>query len=165
ALIIAFGLFVFSVITQLFTSGASTDDADQFLSTEAGFEETVVEKGIGTSKIANLNLDGVIQDLGDVPFMSGLTYNHKGFLKMIDKAAEDRNVEGIILRVNTPGGGVVESAEIHEKLVNVSEEYEKPIYVSMGNTAASGGYYVSAPADKIVAHPATLTGSIGVIME
>src|SRR5699024_682842 len=47
----------------------------------------------------------------------------------------------------------------------IQEETEKPVYVSMGNTAASGGYYVAAPADKIVANPATLTGSIGVIME
>src|SRR5690606_28821455 len=73
--------------------------------------------------------------------------------------------DGIILRVNTPGGGVVESAEVHDKIVEIQEQYEKPIYVSMGNTAASGGYYIAAPADKIVAHSATLTGSIGVIMQ
>src|SRR5690625_7257568 len=84
---------------------------------------------------------------------------------MLDQSGIDESVDGIILKVNTPGGGVVESAEIHDKVVEIRKETEKPIYVSMGNTAASGGYYVSAPADKIVAHPATLTGSIGVIME
>lgn len=165
ALIIAFALLVLSVVSQIATNEVTTDDMDPLLSSETTFEESVVEKGLGTEKIAILHLEGVIQDVGEVPFVSGLTYDHQSFLKMIDKAAEDRNVEGIILRVNTPGGGVVESAEVHEKLVKISEDYEKPIYVSMGGTAASGGYYVSAPADKIVAHPATLTGSIGVIME
>src|SRR5699024_3031696 len=59
----------------------------------------------------------------------------------------------------------VESDEIHDKIVEIREEHNKPVYVSMGNTAASGGYYVSAPANKIVAHSATLTGSIEVIMQ
>src|SRR5699024_9909904 len=63
------------------------------------------------------------------------------------------------------GGGVVESAEIHDKIAEVREKYHKPVYISMGNMAASGGYYISAPADKILAQPATITGSIGVIME
>jgi protease-4 len=73
-------------------------------------------------------------------------------------------VDGIIINVNSPGGGVVESDEIHDTVVEVQEEENKPVYVSMGNTAASGGYYLAAPADKIVAHSATITGSIGVIM-
>ncbi|MFD2761651.1 signal peptide peptidase SppA, partial [Lentibacillus juripiscarius] len=90
---------------------------------------------------------------------------HERFLEKLEHVGKDRSVDGIILRVNTPGGGVVESDEIHDQIVKVQEKYDKPVYVSMGNTAASGGYYVSAPADKIVAHPATLTGSIGVIME
>src|SRR5690625_6000164 len=71
----------------------------------------------------------------------------------------------IIVNVDSPGGGVVESATIHDKVVEIQEDYDKPVYVTMGNTAASGGYYVAAPAGKIVAHPATLTGSIGVIMQ
>lgn len=165
ALIIAFTLFILSTITQLTTGGDAAEDADQLLSQEQAFKEKVIEKGMGNSKIAILNLEGIIQDTGEVPFMSSLAYNHKKFLKMIEKAGKDPTVEGIILRVNSPGGGVVESAEIHDKLLEISENYDKPIYASMGGMAASGGYYVSAPADKIIAHPATLTGSIGVIME
>lgn len=117
-----------------------------------------------TSKIAVLNLDGVIQDLGSSSFLAQ-GYNHQNFLEQIDKAAEDPFVDAIVLYVNSPGGGVVESAQIHERLEKIKEEYDKPFYVSMGGTAASGGYYVSAPADKIYAEAATLTGSIGVIMQ
>src|SRR5699024_8923440 len=127
------------------------------------FEEHIMKEGTGEHKIAVVPLDGAIQDLTDSPLAAG--YNHKEFLNMLDQAGSDPFVDGVIIRVNSPGGGVVESAEIHDKVVDIQEQYEKPVYVSMGNTAASGGYYVAAPADKIVAHPATLTGSIGVIME
>lgn len=78
---------------------------------------------------------------------------------------KDRTVKAIIIKVNSPGGGVVESAEIHDKIVEIQKETKKPIYVSMGSMAASGGYYISAAADKIFASPETLTGSLGVIMQ
>lgn len=167
ALGIAAGLFLVSVIVQFSTTAATTNFADMFNEEEELFEEMVVEKGSANSKnkIAVLNLEGVIQDTGSDSLFDSGGYNHQRFLKMIETAGEDHTVDGIILRVNSPGGGVVESAEIHKKIEEVQEETEKPVYVSMGNTAASGGYYVSAPADKIVANSATLTGSIGVIME
>ena len=67
--------------------------------------------------------------------------------------------------MNSPGGGVVESAEIHDKIEEMKKETKKPVYISMGSMAASGGYYISAAADKIYAIPDTLTGSLGVIMQ
>src|SRR5699024_10416677 len=109
-------------------------------------------------------LDGIIIDTGGNPLAAD-TYDHQQFVTMLDEAAEDEFVEGIIVRVNTPGGGVVESAEIYDKVVTIQEEYEKPVYGSMGNMAASGGECVAAPAEQILAHDATVTGSIGVIME
>ena len=74
-------------------------------------------------------------------------------------------MKGVVLKVNTPGGGVVESADIYDRFEWIQEEREIPIYVSMGGMAASGGYYVSAPAEKIFVNRETITGSIGVIME
>ncbi|MFD1040428.1 signal peptide peptidase SppA [Virgibacillus byunsanensis] len=167
ALIVAAGLLFASLGFQFVTSVVTADFESllNFTEDDGDFNEKVIEEGSGTSKIAVLHLNGVIQDTTPSSLINTNSYNHKRFLDMLDEAAEDRNVNGIILRVNTPGGGVVESAEIHDKIVEVQEEYEKPVYVSMGNTAASGGYYIAAPADKIIAHNATLTGSIGVIME
>ncbi len=78
----------------------------------------------------------------------------------IEQAAENPRVAAIVLDVNSPGGGVVASVDIHDALVASS----KPIVVSMGDTAASGGYYISAGAQYIFARSATMTGSIGVIM-
>jgi protease-4 len=78
----------------------------------------------------------------------------------VEEVTENPRVAAIVLDVNSPGGGVVASAQIHEALV----ESSKPIVVSMGDTAASGGYYISAGTDYVFARPATLTGSIGVIL-
>lgn len=165
ALILSVALFFISVVYQ-FAISSPDEEVDKLLS-DTYFDTKVIKQGSSFTSptILVLDLEGIIQDIGDVPFMGSLAYNHKQFIKMIEEAGEDESIDGIILRVNSPGGGVVESAEIHDKIAEVREKYDKPIYVSMGNTAASGGYYVSAPADKIVAHPATVTGSIGVIME
>lgn len=73
-------------------------------------------------------------------------------------------VKGILLRVDSPGGVVTPSHEIYSELVRIRDS-GMPVIVTMGSLAASGGYYISAPADLIIASPQTLTGSIGVIME
>ncbi|MDX8044393.1 signal peptide peptidase SppA [Gracilibacillus sp. S3-1-1] len=167
ALVIALGLLLVSIGMQFFSSmrTANLENALDLQSAGDNWKEKVIDNGSGINKIAVLSLDGVIQDTTPSSFLNTPSYHHKRFLEMLDKAGEDNRIGGIVLRVNTPGGGVVESADIHDKIVEIQEQYEKPVYVSMGNTAASGGYYISAPADKIVAHQATLTGSIGVIME
>lgn len=126
------------------------------------FDENIMVDGNMTERIAVLNLEGVIQ--GTESFL-GSGYDHNQFLNMIKSAGEDPTIEAVILRVDSPGGGVLETEQIYRALKEMQEEYDTPYYVSMGNMAASGGYYVSAPADKIFAESATLTGSIGVIME
>jgi protease-4 len=78
--------------------------------------------------------------------------------------AEDSSVKAIVIRIDSPGGGVVPSQEIYNA-VKYAKKMGKKVVVSMGSVAASGGYYVAAAADKIVANPGTLTGSIGVKME
>ena len=75
----------------------------------------------------------------------------------------DSSVKAIVLRVDSPGGAVGPSQEIYEEVGKLMKI--KPVVVSMGSVAASGGYYISAPATKIYANPGTVTGSIGVIME
>ncbi|HEY3919945.1 MAG TPA: signal peptide peptidase SppA [Stellaceae bacterium] len=77
-------------------------------------------------------------------------------------AQEDKNVRAIVFRINSPGGSATGSETIWEAVQRVHQS-GKPIIVSMGDVAGSGGYYIAAPADKIVADPATLTGSIGVV--
>ena len=74
------------------------------------------------------------------------------------------NIAAIVVRLETPGGGVAASQEIYEKVRKISKFSDKPIIASMGGVAASGGYYIALGADTIMANPGTATGSIGVIM-
>lgn len=128
-------------------------------------EETIMEEGDYDNRIAYLTVNGTIMDVGSGSPFEPVEYNHQAFLNNLEAILNDETVKGIVLHVNSPGGGVIESAEIHEKLVEIKEEREIPIYVSMGTYAASGGYYIAAPADKIYAQKETITGSIGVIMQ
>lgn len=76
---------------------------------------------------------------------------------------EDASIKAVVLRIDSPGGGVGPSQEIYGEIKKLAKL--KPVVVSMGAVAASGGYYIAAPAAKILANPGTITGSIGVIME
>ena len=96
--------------------------------------------------------------------LKGIIISSEDLVRQLKKYREDRSIKGILLRVDSPGGGVVASQEIYEEVKKVKSN-KKPIVVSMGSLAASGGYYVSCPANKIVANPGTLTGSIGVISQ
>lgn len=170
ALGIASALFVFSVAVNFLSAFAFSDFESSFKeifkATDQVFIEEVIEEGNFSNKIAVLEVNGVIQDTNDAgSLFTSVGYNHKSFLKSLDHVKKDNTVKAVILRVNTPGGGVVESAEIHRRIVEIQEETKKPVYVSMGSMAASGGYYIAAPAHKIFASPETLTGSLGVIMQ
>lgn len=168
ALIIAAVLLFFSIGINTIITVFKTDFFSSFenvLGTETLTYENVIEKGDFTNRIAHLTVDGVIQDVGEPSIWETVDYNHKLFMEQLDAVLEDDTVKAVLLSVNTPGGGVIESEEIYQKLLKIKEEKQIPIYVSMGSMAASGGYYISAPADKIFAQRETITGSIGVIMQ
>lgn len=96
--------------------------------------------------------------------IEGLLVNPDDVVDELTDYSEDSSIKAIVLRIDSPGGGVVASQEIYNAVKNAKKEGKK-IVASMGTVAASGGYYVAAAADKIVANPGTLTGSIGVKME
>ena len=109
-----------------------------------------------------LTVDGTIAAGGSSGLFASEGYNHENFMEQLKAVEEDPTVKGIFLEVNSPGGGVYESAEIAKKLDTIRKEHDIPMYVSMKNMAASGGYYISAQADKIFAtEEKTVTGSIG----
>ncbi|WP_409270921.1 signal peptide peptidase SppA [Neobacillus sp. SCS-31] len=170
ALGIAAGLFIISVLVNFLSGfaikGVENDLGDIFAPAQKSYAEEVLEEGNEFKKIVVLDVNGTIQDTGEsTPLWGSQGYNHHTFMKKLEDAGDDPNVKGIIIRVNSPGGGVVESAEIHDKIVSIQKKKKKPVYISMASMAASGGYYISAPADKIFASPETLTGSLGVIMQ
>jgi len=80
---------------------------------------------------------------------------------ILDKIEKDDEIKGVVIRVNSPGGSALVSEIIHAKIKKLKTV--KPVVISMGNVAASGGYYISAESDYIYADPFTITGSIGVV--
>ncbi len=112
-----------------------------------------------SNKVAVIYVQGVMIT-GNLP--GGLGYaTSEEISKSIQDAADDKDVKAIVLRINSPGGSPAAAQEIAIEIKKAQEK--KPVVVSMGDVAASAAYYISAPADRIIANPDTLTGSIGVI--
>ncbi len=120
------------------------------------------EKATSDKGIAIVYASGVISSgKQDSPFQESGIYA-KTFIKNLKKAAKDDDVKGIIIRIDSPGGSAFASDEMWTAIREVRKT--KPVYASMSDVAASGGYYMAMACDTIIAHPATITGSIGVIM-
>ncbi len=118
---------------------------------------TTLKKKDNTKQIAIIYADGEILDFQSSPKNNAVTlHTIKEELKI---ANENDKVKGVVLRINSPGGSALTSELIHHELSKIN----KPIYVSMGKSAASGGYYISTGTDKIFATKSTITGSIGVV--
>ena len=92
--------------------------------------------------------------------ISGQIFDSSSAIETLKKLKNNPLVEGVIVRVDSPGGAVTPSMEIYDYILNLG----KPVYAAMGSVAASGGYLISLGADSIYAEPSTITGSIGVIM-
>lgn len=116
---------------------------------------------IGTNKVAVIPLSGPIQSERSGLFFSTNVISPQIVRTQLERANGDISVKAIVLQIESPGGSVAACQEI----LNELERVRKPVVVSMGSVVASGGYYISAKADKIVALPGTLTGSIGVIAQ
>lgn len=122
-------------------------------------EEIVLQGTDNENRIVVLPIQGIIA----TDTMSGL--QEDSVVNKLDAIIEDPSIQGMILEVDSPGRTVYESARIWEKIKEVQAATDIEIYTSMGTVAASGGYYVAAPTDKIFAAEETITGSIGVIAD
>lgn len=133
-------------------------DADLNMISYTKYKDIVKEKikKSNSTKIAVVFAEGEINDSkSDDGIVGGEAY-----VKMLQKIEKEDAIKGVVLRVNSPGGSAFASEQIYHQLKKL--KLKKPIVVSMGDYAASGGYYISAIADKVIAQPTTLTGSIGI---
>ena len=95
--------------------------------------------------------------------VKGVISQSSGVIEELQQYVDDEGVKGIILRIDSPGGGVGPAQEIYREIIKIKPK--KKVVTSMGSVAASGGYYIACASDRIVANPGTITGSIGVIMQ
>jgi len=103
-------------------------------------------------KVAVVAIEGEILDARDA-------------VEAIHRYADNHNVKAIVMRINSPGGAIAPSQEIYEAIRNIRGESKKPVIASLDSVAASGGFYIAAACDRIVANPGSITGSIGVILQ
>lgn len=136
--------------------GLESDKSIKTISLE-DYSRSVGGSGSGSDKIAVVYAEGTILDgkgeLGSV--------GSERYTKIINKIRKDDNIKAVVLRINSPGGSAMASENIWREL-SLLRETDKPVIASMGDYAASGGYYIACMADSIFAEPTTLTGSIGV---
>lgn len=158
-LVLACAILPLGLFALLLGAGGAQATAPGLALPANRWEEQLVQ-GAGRDRVVIIDVAGVIGAPTDA---FSLQLSHAQLLSQIRQATNDPLVKAVLLRVDSPGGGVVASSEIHAELLKLREA-GKPLVVSMGSTAASGGYYVSAPADRIYANPDTLTGSLGVIL-
>ena len=151
-----------AALSILTLGGCAFVNVPLFPSTRA-LEEKVVE-GEGRAKILLVDLTGVISEerqrgsgLFDRPSMVD------EFREQMKKAEADPRIGALIIRINSPGGTVTASDIIHHEILQYKKRTGKPVVACLMDVAASGGYYVAMAADEVVAHPTTITGSIGVI--
>ena len=121
---------------------------------EDNYVERTLIKGPSSQKIAVIHVDGVIYEEMVEPIR-----------KQLVRAALDSKVKAVIVRINSPGGGLTASDMLHHEVESFASSTRKPVIAAMDSVAASGGYFIACAADKIVAQQTTITGSIGVIAQ
>ncbi len=128
----------------------------------------VLAVGLGLLLFVNIvfpDLDLSTEDRIALIRVEGVILDSQATVGELKRFGDNPSIKAIVLRIDSPGGGVVPSQEIHDAVQRVRAKSNKAVIASMGSVAASGGYYIAAATDRIVANPGTLTGSIGVIME
>lgn len=155
-------LFVALVVgSALSASSVETDVGKPIVAQSRTFSAEIVQEGDGAD-VAMVPVIGEIQSGASTA--AGTIAGAQDIVLLLDAIAKEDKVDAVILELNTPGGGVLASAEISDAVKRVTAK-GIPVVAWMRDYAASGGYYIGVNADHIVAHPATITGSIGVILQ
>jgi protease-4 len=155
--LVAFGLVGLAIVGLVLLLVAGTPTAPTI------YDEEYVA-GDGPDTIAVVPVEGTIAPADNTVGGIQPTTTPEGFADALRQAGQDTSVVAVVIEINSPGGGVTASDEMHQSVLDFRENTGKPVVVSMGDTAASGGYYISTAADRIIANETTLTGSLGTII-
>ena len=172
---VAVGLALLLLVLSAIGSGIgsklkkdSDDQAKKFMNklvaSEQGYTESVLQGTDASNRLLLVPIKGVIGPSNGNAFLASADYNQEKILATLDQAKKDKNLKGIVLEIDSPGGAVFQAAQVYDKVMEVKKETKLPVIAVMDSMAASGGYYIACAADKIYASNETITGSIGVIM-
>ena len=150
-----------SVLLAFSLSGCAVIKLGQ--SYESPIQEQVLDKGKSEDKVLILSIDGTLSDSPKRGLLSQAPSLLDSVMMQLKKAEEDKYIKAVVLKINSPGGGVTVSDILYHELLSFKQRTHKKLYVQMMNVAASGGLYIAMAADHIQAHASTITGSIGVI--
>jgi len=165
-MILAFILLVLLIVSVLanfgqLASGTGTVKGVHARTAGPRLDEVILEDNDAANKTAVIDTDGIITSRS----IDQSGFNMVDLFKaQLERAKEDSKVKAVVMRVDSPGGEVLASDEMNRIISDFQKDSDKAVVVSMGNLAASGGYYISVPCRWIVANELTITGSIGVIM-
>lgn len=153
------------ILTMLFAAGCQPKVNVNIGPTDGKLRESVVVRESSSAKVALIDVRGLLIDASRPGFPIGVAPNPVDlFQRRLDMAEKDPRVKAVVVRINSPGGTVTASDIMYAELRAFSKRTGKPVVASMGEIATSGGYYLALGADRIVAQPTSITGSIGVIL-
>ncbi|MEN8244454.1 MAG: signal peptide peptidase SppA [Thermodesulfobacteriota bacterium] len=121
-------------------------------------------QGEGNEKVLVISISGIISTKPNQSFLRTMPSIVQETVAQLKKAEKDKNIKSVLIKVDSPGGTVTAGDMLYHEIMAYKKKAGVKIVVSMMGTAASGGYYISLPADTILAHPTTITGSVGVII-
>ncbi len=120
-------------------------------------------EGHGMDKILMISINGTISHQSKTEFLHTQPSTVQELVSQLKRAEKDDHVKAVLLKIDSPGGSTTASDLLYHEILEFKKRTGKPVLAVMMNVAASGGYYIALPADKILAHPTTITGSVGVI--
>lgn len=155
-------LFIVLILYLIVSLGCAAPKIKLYPSASDPLKEFTI-RGKDKGKLLVIPLRGVISDAPDEQLFRTMPSMVQEFISQLRLAEQDEKIKAVLLKIDSPGGSVVASDILYHEIMEYKHRTGVKVVVAMMGVAASGGYYISLPADFIVAHPATITGSIGVI--
>mgnify|MGYP000060690325 CR=1 FL=1 len=153
---------IVAVVTVLFLIGCQGPKIRLFPSAEDPLQEYTLQ-GDATGKVLVIHVRGTISDVPRRRIVSTRPSMVQEVVSQLRKAEKDAEIKAVLLKINSAGGSATASDILYNEIVAFKEKTAAKVVVAMMDVAASGGYYISLPADYILAHPTTITGSVGVL--
>jgi protease-4 len=153
---------IFSLLLGLLLNGCMAPKLNIFPGAPEPFQEFTIQ-GTGAGKVLVISISGIISDSPEEEFFYTQPSMVEEVVSQLRLAEKDEEIKAVLFKINSPGGSVTASDLLYHEILGFKERTGAKVVVAMMDVAASGGYYVALPADFILAHPTTITGSIGVL--